>query len=373
MKSTNAPRPFDHGGDYTGEFLDFSANIAPFGLPDGVRYALLELAQGDGAERYPDPDCTLLRQYIAARETLDPDMVLCGSGAADLLYRAVRFLKPKTALVVEPTFSEYEKALLETGCDVRKVYAKPAYNEEGALCGRSFELPDLTGALTPDLELLVLCSPNNPTGRSLSPEELTVLLKLCRANGTVVLWDACFADFMDLEEDPDRQARYDQFLPFAVANFENLLVLRSLTKTYAMPGLRLGYLLCSDTERVAALSTFGAPWSVSAPAQAAGVAALQDHNYLEYVRSYVSQEKLRLWLALLDLPCFCRRGDGNFLLLCSERTDLAERLKAHGILVRDCANFDGLDAHWVRFAVKTREENDELLAALRAELGEVAS
>lgn len=369
MKSMNASRRFDHGGDYTGEFLDFSANIAPFGLPDGVRYVLLELAQGDGAERYPDPDCTELRRSIAAKETLDPDMVLCGNGAVDLLYRTVRFLQPKKALVVEPTFSEYEKALRETGCDVQKVYAEPAFNEEGALCGRSYEFPDLSGALSPDLDLLVLCSPNNPTGRSLSPEELTVLLKVCRANETLVLWDACFVDFMDLEEDPERQARYDQFLPFAVANFENLLVLKSLTKTFAIPGLRLGYLLCSDTERVEALASFGPPWSVSAPAQAAGVAALQDDNYLEYVRSYVSQEKLRLWLALLDLPCWCRRGDGNFLLLCSERTDLVERLRdEHGILVRDCANFDGLDEHWVRFAVKTREENDALLAALRAEL-----
>ena len=368
MKTVHDPRPFDHGGDYTGEFLDFSANIAHFGLPDGVRYALLELAQGNGAERYPDPDCTALRSCIAAKEALDTDMVLCGSGAADLLYRAVRFLQPKTALVLEPTFSEYEKALRETGCEVRKVYAEPAYNEEGALCGQSFALPDLSDALGPDLDLLVLCSPNNPTGRSLSPEELTVLLKVCRANGTLVLWDACFADFMDLEEDPERQARYDQFLPFAVANFENLLVLKSLTKTYAIPGLRLGYLLWSDTERMRDLSSFGPPWSVSAPAQAAGAAALQDNNYLESVRQYVSQEKLRLWLALLDLPCWCRRGDGNFLLHCSERTDLAERLKAHGILVRDCANFDGLDAHWVRFAVKTREENDELLAALKTEL-----
>ncbi|MBP5460167.1 MAG: aminotransferase class I/II-fold pyridoxal phosphate-dependent enzyme [Clostridia bacterium] len=337
-------------------------------MPEGVRYALLDLAQGNGAERYPDPDCRALRACIAAKETLDPGMVLCGNGASELLYRTVRFLQPKTALVVEPTFSEYEKALRETGCDVRKVYAEPAYNEEGALCGQSFALPDLSDALGPDLDLLVLCSPNNPTGRSLSPEELTVLLKVCRANGTLVLWDACFADFMDLEEDPERQARYDQFLPFAVANFEDLLVLKSLTKTYAIPGLRLGYLLWSDTERMRDLASFGPPWSVSAPAQAAGVAALQDNNYLESVRQYVSQEKLRLWLALLDLPCWCRRGDGNFLLLCSERTDLAERLKAHGILVRDCANFDGLDAHWVRFAVKTREENDELLAALRAEL-----
>ncbi|MBR1705056.1 MAG: aminotransferase class I/II-fold pyridoxal phosphate-dependent enzyme [Clostridia bacterium] len=360
---------FPHGGDYTGKYLDFSASLSPLGVPASVRSALAALAEGEGLASYPDPYCTELRRAIAAKEEVTEEAVLCGNGAADLIHRTVRALQPKTALILEPTFFEYEKALSESGCDIRKYYLKENRNEFGNLCADSFGLKEeFLDALTPDLDLVFVCSPNNPTGRSIPEALMERILKTAQENGTIVFWDACFADFCDLEDGADRQAKSDAFLRRSVQAYPNLILLKSFTKTYAIPGLRLGYLLCSDEEKTAYIAKWGAPWSVSTAAQVAGLAALKDETYLQRARLYVSEEKLRVWLALLQLGVFCRRGDGNFLLIRTEREDLPKRLKDRGILVRDCSNFDGLDAHYIRVAIRTRNENDQLLDALWAEL-----
>lgn len=360
---------FGHGGDYTGEYLDFSANLSPLGIPSSVRDALTALAEGDLLASYPDPYCTELRRAIGVKEEVSENAVLCGNGAVDLIHRTVQALQPKNALILEPTFSEYEKALRENGCEVRKYYFQEVYNEYGNLCASSFTpTEEFLEALEPDLDMVFLCSPNNPTGRSIDEELMESILILCRNHETLVFWDASFSDFCDLENGSDRQMKSDAFLRKCVREYPNLILLKSFTKTYAIPGIRLGYLLCSDEERLASIANRGAPWSVSTVAQVAGLAALQDDAYLQRAQLYVSEEKLRVWLALLQLSVFCRRGDGNFLLLRTEQTDLAERLKKRGILVRDCSNFDGLDAHYIRIAIRTRRENNQLLDALWAEL-----
>lgn len=369
MNDSYSYEAFGHGGDYTGEYLDFSVNVSPFGVPASVRDALRDVAEHGDLTAYPDPYCKELREQIAEHFGLTADMVLCGNGAVELIYRSVYYRMPRTALIVEPTFSEYEKALREVGCDVRKYYLEETPGGGGAICAGSFGIsPDFLNALTPDLDMVFFCSPNNPTGRSLPEETILDTLNICLENRTLVFWDACFSEFCDLEDGADRQEKADAFLLSCIRDFPNLLVLKSLTKTYAIPGLRLGYLLCSDTGFVERISGFGPPWSVSSAAQKAGIAALRDTEYLERVQRYVSDEKLRVWLALLQMGCPCRRGDGNYLLLRTDFTDLPERLKKRGILVRDCSNFDGLDEHYIRVSIRTRREDDRLLDALYYEL-----
>ncbi len=370
MKETDIYETFGHGGDYTGEYIDFSANISPLGVPQSVKQALHDLVDGGELAKYPDPYCLKLREAIAVREGVAMDQVVCGNGAADLIVRVAQVLSPKRAAIIIPTFTEYEAALRSVNCEVLKLEAPPVLNEYGMLCASSFGFTEeLLEKIPKDLDMLFLCSPNNPTGRSVDHELMTKILDTCRAQGTRVFWDACFLDFVDLEDGADRAEKEEAYLRTCIAEYENLMVLRSMTKTYAIPGLRLGYLLSSDVSLIETLSKAGAPWSVSTAAQVAGIAALQDENYLKLTRRYVSEEKLQLWLGLLRMGrCFCRRGDGNFLLLWTEHADLAERLKKRGILVRNCSNFDGLDEHYIRIAIKTRRENQALYEALWEEL-----
>ena len=366
---------FDHGGDRTGELLDFSANISPLGVPGPVRAALTELVAGEDLARYPDPAAWHLCRRVAITEGIEPkltlkptflepeDYVVCGNGASDLIYRAVLAVRPQKALIVEPTFSDYRKALQLTGCDVAS-YPLTADN--------AFDLTeDFLHALTPDLDMVFLCAPNNPTGRNVPADLLEAAAKACAKNDTVLFWDASFLDFT---ADREGARALTQRL---VRKYENVLVLKSFTKLYALPGVRLGYLLSSDQKRLSAILTAGAPWSVSTVAQTAGVAALKCEDYVAEVRELIAREKAEMIAGLEELgfapaPSDSRRlyvpSDANFLLLRTERADLVAALEDCGIKVRDCRSFDGLDGNWIRVAVRSGSDNKKLLSALKGVL-----
>lgn len=345
-------RPFDHGGAAREGQLDFSANISPLGVPGPVKTVLQDLAAGDDLARYPDPDCADLRAAIAGREGVLPEQVHCGNGAADLIYRFVTALQPKRALVLQPTFSEYEKALELTGCGTDRVVLTP---DDG------FAWPvDLPDRLGPELDLFVFCSPNNPTGVSAPVELLVRVLDRCAEQHIHVLWDASFLDFSaeaDAYRAVMRRARDKQ---------QDLYVLNSFTKLYALAGLRLGYLLAPDAGMPATMRAAGAPWTVSTAAQAAGAAALDCDDYVAELRRYIAREKEDLREALEALGVRVVPSDANFFLLRTEREDLADVLEAeYGIVVRRAGTFPGLDAHWVRVAVRTRDDDQTLIRALK--------
>ena len=345
-------RPFDHGGTAREGQTDFSANISPLGVPAPVRAVLRDLAAGDDLARYPDPDCTALRSAIAGREGVLPEQVLCGNCAADLIYRFVTALQPKRALVLQPTFSEYEKALALTGCDMERVVLTP---ETG------FVWPDdLPDRLDPELDLFIFCSPNNPTGVSAPVDLLERVLDRCAEQRIRVLWDASFLDFSAA---PDA---YRAVMRHARDRQQELYVLNSFTKLYGLAGLRLGWLLAPTAEMPARMKAAGAPWTVSTAAEAAGVAALGCDDYVAEVRRYIANEKEDLRTALEALGATVIPSDANFLLFRTEREDLADVLEEeYDLVVRRAGTFPGLDAHWVRVAVRTREEDRKLMTALK--------
>ena len=346
-----------HGGDwasYQREHgvlpLDFSASVSPLGLPDSVRAAVADAL--DHADRYPDPACRELRTALARAHGVTPEQVICGNGAADLIYRAAYGLRPQRALVCDPTFSEYAQALEQAGCAVEHLPLKTAE-------GFSLDVDALLGELgSGGFDLLVLCEPNNPTGRVTPRQDLLRVLRGCAAAGTGLLVDECFNDFLD---DPAAHT----LTPF-LGEFPNLLVLKAFTKLYAMAGLRLGYGLCSDPQLLARLEAAGSPWSVSTPAQAAGLAALGDKTYRNRVRSLVRAERPRLAAALAARGFEVVPGEANYLLFYAADPALGQELAARGVLVRDCSGFRGLAPGWYRVAVRTSEDNGRLLAALDA-------
>ena len=219
----------DHGGDWAGFLetygappLDFSANISPLGVPESVRRAAeASLAE---AGRYPDPLCRALREKLASCHGVPAEWILCGNGAADLIYRLAAARQPKTALVTAPTFSEYENALTLWGCRVSRF---PLSEETGFAVTE-----DILSRITPELDLLFLCEPNNPTGRTTDRRLLKRVLDRCSASGTLLAVDECFSDFLD---DPASHTLLDD-----LHHFENLVILRAFTKSYALAGLRLG-------------------------------------------------------------------------------------------------------------------------------------
>ena len=345
---------YTHGGDvltaqaaWRGEVLDFSTNLNPLGMPAPVAAAAQQAAAR--SDRYPDPLCRELRRAIAAYDGVEEDQVVCGNGAADLIFRLAFALRPQKALVTAPTFSEYEEALTCVGCDVVRYPLDPA---------RNFDLDGgFLGAIRPGVELVFLCTPNNPTGRIIHQELLLAAAEQCRKVGAILAVDECFLPLA---------AGGPGLTPW-LEKYPNLLLLRAFTKSYAMAGLRLGYALTADERLREALGRCAQPWSVSTPAQAAGVAALETcPHWAAEGRALVERERPGLVGGLEAVGCTVIPGEANYLLFRLPGVDdLKERLVRTGILIRSCANYHGLGSDWYRVCVRTREENRRLLAAMK--------
>lgn len=336
-----------HGGDiYGGEVeLDFSANTNPFGTPQGiinaVRTALPEM------HRYPDPYCRKLTQAISDFEGVPKEYILCGNGAADLIYAYCEAVRPKLAVELAPTFSEYALGLERIGSRVERYYLQQE-NE--------FELDeDFLSYLTdtkPDA--VFLCNPNNPTGKTIAPQLLERILFFCEENTIRLFVDECFLDLSDSGES----------LKAFLAEHPNLFILKAFTKSYGMAGIRLGYCLCSDYALLERMSKAVQPWNVSSLAQAAGIAALQEQEFLRKTNELVAVERQWLKKQLESLGFWVCPSSANYLLF-KGSSDLHAKLKEKKIAIRNCNNYYGLGQGWYRIAVRLHEENERLIQAMK--------
>lgn len=338
-----------HGGDWAGyraEFgcdaLDFSANVSPLGLPAGVAAAITNALPT--ADRYPDPLCRELRAALAGAEGVPADWILCGNGAADLIFRLALAVRPRRALLPAPTFAEYEAALQTVGCAVQRVFLR----EENEFAVTE----EFIDAVTPETDIVFLCQPNNPTGQMTPPALVERLVCRCAECGAVLVVDECFLDFL-----PDRDAWTAKQL---LRDAPQLIILKAFTKLYAMAGVRLGYALCGDAALLEKMRGAGQPWAVSSLAQAAGLAALQETAYAGAVRALIAEQRPRMAAGLRALGLRVMDGQANYLLF-RATPDFGEKLRRRGAVVRSCANYPGLDAAWYRTAVRTAEENTRLL------------
>lgn len=340
-------KTYVHGGDVYKHrvTLDFSANVNPFGTPEPVKAAIC--AAAEDVSRYPDPYCTALREKLAAKTGVLPDEILCGNGAAELIFSFVQAVKPKTALLPVPSFAEYETALRTAG--VEPVFDPLSRDDGFALSERILD------SITLETDVLLLCSPNNPTGRSIGKELLLKILDRCRKTGTWLFLDECFQDLTDADKAFS--------LIGSLRDGDRALILKAFTKTYGMAGVRLGYAISKNRDLLRNMSEAVQPWNVSTLAQSAGLAALDCPDWAQKARELFRTEKAYLIKELSALGVSVLYGDANFLLLAGVPT-LYERLLERGILVRDCANFRGLEKGDVRIAVRTHAENAALIAAI---------
>lgn len=329
-------KQYEHGGDiYRNRVrLDFSVNTNPLGISDNIKKAVLDSVNDFGV--YPDAEYELLRSKIAEYEGVGSEQVSCSNGAAEMIFAVVRAVRPKKSLVVAPTFSEYERALRAAGSEIEYYYL----NEENNFC-IDYDFSERLNAV----DMLFICNPNNPTGNVPDKAVMKKISDKCKKENIICVVDECFANLAD-----------------CYSMKGTLPVIKAFTKTYAMAGLRLGYMVSDETFAQRVREQLPA-WNVSAAAQAAGIAALEEKEYLEKSIAVIKEERAFLEKSLSKLGFKVFPSQANFILV-KGRVGVDKALLEKGILIRNCDNFAGLDGSFYRIAVKTHKENEELMREL---------
>jgi threonine-phosphate decarboxylase len=354
------PIDYEHGGNVFAiarslgispeELLDFSASINPLGMAAGVREAVLD--SFDRLLHYPDSEASELRTALASFHGMAENNVCLANGSTELIYLAPRLVEGRRGLIIAPPFGEYANALELAGWTVD-------YHELRPAAGFALDLEAMRERLDEGYDILFLGNPGNPTGRVISRDEVAELLDICRSAGTFLVLDEAFMDFCEEESAKGLVAQNDRAVVF-----------RSMTKFYALPGLRLGYAIGS-TKVVSRLQALRGPWSVNGVAQVAGLASLANGAYRERTLAFIAAERSRLLAGLGRIAGLKPHPSvANYLLVETVHGptagELCRLLLAERILVRNCGNFTGLTDRFFRVAVRTREENERLQAALAA-------
>ena len=347
-----------HGGDiYRNHIsMDFSINVNPLGIPAKVKQALYDAVER--CHEYPDIRSEQLTDVVSNILAVPKEYLLFGNGASELFMAIVHALRPVKTMIPVPSFYGYEYAAESSGSDV--VFYPMKEDEQFCLTEDFFE------CLTEDVDLLFLANPNNPTGKLLSKDYLIKLLLLCREKGIYVVLDECFIEFCGSEHS----------IIAEIKKFDNLLLVRAFTKIFAIPGVRLGYLVCSNKELLVKVRKQLPEWNLSVFAQTAGIACAKQlaygeniadpinaQSYIEKTIECIQTERMYMTEKLEKLGVCVVPSDTNFILIKTE-LDLYEKLLKQGILIRDCSNFRGLTKGYYRIAIKTREENDRFLEVL---------
>ncbi|MBL8074048.1 MAG: threonine-phosphate decarboxylase [Nitrospira sp.] len=336
------------------DIVDFSASINPLGPSPHVWKAIA--SSRHLLSHYPDPDCWILRRALAAFWRIDPDQIVIGNGSTELIDALPRALEIHRLLVVQPTFSEYAAAMGRAGRQVTALYADRTSHyaipvdrlcramERGRNEGRSFDG-------------VILCNPNSPTGQACMVGDLVRLAKVAHRQGVWLIIDESFADYCS-----------DRSVLQRAVSWPYVVVLRSMTKFYALPGLRVGYAV-SAYPTAGRLQRQLPPWSVSVMGQVAALAAINDEAHARKSLVFMKQERERFQARLTALAgCRVIPTHANYCFVELPRgqsaRDITERLRTRGVLIRDCSSVPGATSRSVRLAVRTRMENDRLLREL---------
>ena len=330
--------------------LDFSASINPLGYPENVRKIIWK--NFDDILHYPDIDCSSLRKCITQKIRHSEDEIIVGNGSTELFYLIPRAIKPAKGIIFQPTFSEFAEALKCSHAEV--FHTMLMVEEDFCFTYREDHFDDKKA------EMVFLCNPNNPTGQLV---EKTVIVNMARQHPDIIfVVDEAFMDFVDT---PERYSVIND-----AGTVRNLIVVRSLTKFYGFPGLRIGYLV-AHVDLVKKMTEYKEPWSVNTLAQYAARVAIEDEEFISRSREFMLQERLYLFNELANIHGLLPyKPTVNYIFIKINRVGmtsplLRERLLEYGIAIRDCSNFMGLNDKYFRVAVRTRDENMRLIAALK--------
>ena len=362
------------------EILDYSSNINPYGIPESLKKRITENLEI--LERYPDPDYVELRQKLSNLNKVNLSDIILGNGATEIIFLFMKVINPKKILIVSPTFGEYERAVKATeipGDIVSLSYSngdnKNIENKEIEI--EYFELKEsddfnlnignLKNQLEKKYDLLIICNPNNPTGKFLKLAQTEEILKECNKYDTKLFIDEAFIEFL---ADGMKESIIN-----TEENKKNLFVTRAFTKFFAIPGLRLGYGMYFDKELEQKISEKKEPWSVNNIAELAGLTVLDDTEYIEKTLKWITKEKIYMYEKLNEISGIkVYETEVNFITgkidekLFSEGLNvkvLREKMLEQGILIRDASNFKFLDERFFRLAIKDRASNKRVIEAMK--------
>ena len=346
------------------EILDYSSNINPYGVPKSLKR---KIAENIGIlERYPDPDYVELREKLAWLNKVELENIVLGNGATEAIFLFIKVIKPEKVLIISPTFGEYERAVRACkNSESQKIeieYFELEEKDEFRL-----NIGKLKKELEKKYDLVIICNPNNPTGKFLKMAETEEILRECNRYDTKLFIDEAFIEFL---EDGLKESIVN-----SGENKKNLFVTRAFTKFFAIPGLRLGYGIYFDKNLEKKIAEKKEPWSVNNIAEMAGITVLDDTGYIEKTLNWITEEKKYIYEKLSEISGIKPyKTEVNFI--CVKIKDeliskglnvkkLREKMMEEGILIRDASNFKFLDERFFRLAIKDRKSNDRVIETLR--------
>lgn len=335
------------------DITSFSANVNPLGVSYQLKKTLADHI--DAITSYPDRDYVSLRKKIAEYVDADWEHIMVGNGATELISIFISIVTPKKALLFAPTYSEYERELNLCGC----TYDYFTLKKENDF---TLDVTELIASLQDDLDLLILCNPNNPTSTTILNTELREILSTCQKKNISVIVDETYVEFV-------QDISSVTAIPL-VSEFPNLTVLRGISKFFAAPGLRLGYAVCGNQNLLSEIKEKKNPWTINSLASIAGEIMFSDYEYMKETRKLIETERNRMVNCLSvckDLKIY--PPTANFVLVEIKKPgrtafELFEKAIKKGLMIRDCSTFPSLGEQFFRFCFMSPEKNDELVEVI---------
>ncbi len=345
----------EHYGLKKEDIVNFGANVNPLGLSEQVKKALA--THLDLLSSYPDRSYTSLRNILSTYCQIPADFILPGNGSSELISLLIEERRPKHTMILGPTYSEYSRELGFSDSTIDCFYLKPEQDFQ-------LSVEELCLALAKkQIDFLILCNPNNPTSSVIFHPELIKLLEFCQDHNIFVMIDETYVEFA-----PDVDAV--TAVPLT-QNFQNLMVLRGVSKFFAAPGMRFGYGITGNAEFLKKLKSKQIPWSLNSLGAFAGELLFQDKEYIKKTRNLILSEREYMYTKLRELPFFyVYPAYANFLLVQIQKdgltsSDVFEACIREGLMIRDCSSFTGLEGEFVRFCIMDPEDNRRLLTVFQ--------
>ena len=336
------------------DIISFSANVNPLGISPKLRETLAQKI--DVITSYPDREYTLLRKHIGTYLGADFQNIIVGNGSTELISLFIQIRQPKKAVIIGPTYSEYEREIA-IGGGTSLYYPLKESNDF------KLDVKNFCTYLNETIDLLVICNPNNPTSNSISAHDMREILDTCKQHGIFVMVDETYVEFAPNTEEITS-------IPLTTY-YNNLIILRGISKFFAAPGLRLGYAITCNGDLIKEIDTRKNPWTINSLAEVAGQLMFTDKEYIEKTKALIFSERERIYNILLSIDNIkVYKPTANFVLVqILDKTITANHVFhaaiQEGFMIRDCSTFPFLNSQYFRFCFMMPEKNDQLLACIR--------
>lgn len=334
------------------DIIPFASNVNPLGISPMAKQALIDNI--DAIKTYPDRDYVALRTSISKYCNVQPDKIVLGNGTSELISRTLKAIRPANTMIIGPTYSEYGRAANAVGSMVTTYMLKNLDDFE-------LDVEAFLENLSSEIDLLIICNPNNPTGKAITKTDMSQIVEKCATLDITVLVDETYVEFV---KDIDTISSVS-----LVKRYNNLIVLRGISKFFASPGLRLGYAITDNTTFLESANNNKIPWNINSLTTVASV-MFEDEHYINLTKSLIQTERNLIYSALSSRKTIkVFKPDANFILIkLLKENQTSEQVFAYciqkGFMIRDCSDYEGLGNRYIRFCFMKPEQNDNIVNTL---------